>query len=60
MGTFVRFAVLIHFSDVKYNILSSITLFADDTVIIKEIYHPVNDFCELTNDVETINAWSKQ
>jgi hypothetical protein len=51
---------LIYDNDVKYNILSSITLFADEPVIIKEIYHPVNDFCELTNDVETINAWSKQ
>jgi hypothetical protein len=51
---------LIYVNDVKYNILSCITLIADDTVLIKEIYHPVNDFCELTNDVETINSWSKQ
>jgi hypothetical protein len=29
-------------------------------VIIKDIYHPANDFCELNNDLETINSWSKQ
>jgi hypothetical protein len=34
---------LIYASDVKYNILSSITLIADDTALIKEIDNPVND-----------------
>jgi hypothetical protein len=29
-------------------------------VIIKDIYHPANEFCELNNDLETINSWSKQ
>jgi hypothetical protein len=38
----------------------STTLFADDPVIIKDIYHPANEFCELNNDLETINSWSKQ
>ena len=51
---------LIYVNDVKYNILSSITLIADDTALIKEIDNPVNDFCELNNDLETLNAWSKQ
>ena len=51
---------LIYVNDVKYNILSCITLIADDTVLIKEIDNPVNDFCELNNDLETLNAWSKQ
>ena len=47
-------------NDVKYNILSSIKLFADDTALIKEIDNPVNDFRELNNDLETLNSWSKQ
>ena len=51
---------LIYVNDVKYNILSCITLFADDTVLIKEIDNHVNDFGELNNDLETLNAWSKQ
>jgi hypothetical protein len=51
---------LIYANDVKYNILSNISIFADDPVIIKETYHPVSDFFELNNDLETINSWSKQ
>ena len=51
---------LIYVNDVKYNILSSITLFADDTALIKEINNTINDFRELNNDLETLNSWSKQ
>ena len=51
---------LIYVNDVNHNILSSIKLFADDTALIKEINNPVNDFCELNNDLETLNSWSKQ
>ena len=51
---------LIYVNDVKHNILSSIKLFADDTALIREINNPVNDFCELNNDLETLNSWSKQ
>jgi len=51
---------LIYVNDVKYNILSRIKLFADNNVLIKEIYNPLNDFRELNNDIETLNSWSKQ
>ena len=51
---------LIYVNDVKHNILSSITLFADDTAFIKEINNHVNDFGELNNDLGTLNSWSKQ
>jgi hypothetical protein len=44
-------------SDVKHNILSSITLFADDTAFIKEINNHVNDFGELNNDLGTLNSF---
>jgi uncharacterized protein YggT (Ycf19 family) len=42
-------------NDVKYNILSSIKLFADDTALIKEIDNPVNDFRELNNNLERVD-----
>jgi hypothetical protein len=45
-GLFLSYA-----NDVKYNILSSIKLFADDTALIKEIDKPVNDFRELNKDL---------
>ena len=44
-------------SDIKYNILSIIRLFSDDTALIKEIDNPVNNFRELNNDNETLNLW---
>jgi hypothetical protein len=47
-------------NDVKYNILSSITLFVDDTSLIKKIDNLINDFRKLNNDLETLNSWSKQ
>jgi len=51
---------LIDVNDVKYNILSSIELFADDTALIKEIDNPVYDLGELYIDLETLNPLSKQ
>ena len=47
---------LTYVNDVKYNIISSIKLFADDTALIKEIDNPLNDFRELNNDIETLNS----
>ena len=47
-------------NDVKYYILSSIKLFANDRAFIKEIDSPVNYFRKINNDFETLNSLSKQ
>ena len=52
--------LLTYVNDVKYNILNSIKLFADDTALFKEIDNPLNDFLELNNDTETLHSCSKQ
>jgi hypothetical protein len=49
---------LTYVNDIKYNIISRIKLFADDTALIKEIDSPLNGFRELNNDIETLNSWS--
>ena len=49
---------LTYVNDIKYNIISSIKLFADDTALIKEIDSPLKGFRELNNDIETLNSWS--
>ena len=51
---------LIYANDVKYNILSSINLFADDIALFQKIDNPLNDFRELNKDIDTLNSWSKQ
>ena len=51
---------LTYVNDVKYNILSSINLFADDIALFKEINNPINDFRELNKDIYILNSWSKQ
>jgi hypothetical protein len=51
--------LLAYVNDVKYNILNSIKLFADDTALFKEINNPLNDFLELNNDTETLHSCSR-
>jgi hypothetical protein len=60
MISVIVFAISIYVNDVKYNILSSINLFADDIALFKEIDNPLNDFRELNKDIDTLNSWSKQ
>ena len=51
-----HFLFLTYTNDINYNILSSITLFVDDTAPFKEIYNPLHAFRELNNDTETLNV----
>ena len=53
------FLFLIFIDDIECNLDSDITLFADDTALLKDYSDPVNAELILNSDLEKISVWGK-
>jgi hypothetical protein len=51
---------LIYVNDIIYDIRSDIFLYADDTILMRVVTDPLEDTRIMNNDLELLNAWSKQ
>ena len=51
------FLIFIH--DIEENIVSDISLFADDTALLQEFVNVIEVEDILNNDLKTIDSWSK-
>jgi len=51
---------LIYINDIIYDIRSDIYWYSDDTVLMRVVTDPLKDTRIVNNDLEMLNAWSKQ
>ena len=51
---------LMYINNIIYDIASDIYLYADDTILMRVVTDPLEDTRIIDNDLEMLNAWSKQ